>query len=179
MPGGPNVTPPRWAGAPTSAAPPPSSSASSSTSAQEQSADGQRVRGTAELRFGYQNVTTSLSADKMYTAWPGAAATLIQAGEVMLFRGDILGITLRSNARKSAGTARFEIYVNDAASGAFLDWSDNELRDVARFASGRYSFPAEAELDVRITTSSAFAPTTVDLGVIVFVSQTAREAQPA
>jgi hypothetical protein len=130
-------------------------------------------------QFGIQNLGASASATRLYRAYPGAALTTVQRGFRPLFRGWVVGMELNANAAKTAGTAEFEAYVDGAASDATLIWSTGSSWAIGSFAPGQREFAAHAELDVRVTTDSAFQPTTADLELILYVAQAASEAVPA
>jgi len=131
--------------------------------------------GIVPYTFGLDNVAASLAASRLYRAFPGAAATFAQVGILPPFRGSIVGMQLHANTPKTGGTATLEAYVAGVASGALLAW-DNIQRQVSTFAEGLFIFEAEAEVDVRITTSAGFLPITVDLELILLIAQTTSES---
>jgi hypothetical protein len=134
--------------------------------------------GIVTYQFGFQNLGASASATQLYRALPGAAVTLAQISVHPLFRGSIVGMELNANAAKTAGTATFEAYVDGAASGASISWSSGPAYAFGSFSPGSFEFGAGSAVDVRVTTSSTFLPTTADLELILYIGQSATEAKP-
>lgn len=137
-----------------------------------------RPSGIVPYIFGFQNLGASAAATQLYRAFPGAAATFVQIGVMPLFRGQIIGLGLGANAAKTAGEATFEAYVAAEASGASMSWTTGKTHEVAAFNARDFGFRATDTLDVRVTTDAAFAPTTVDLELILYIAQTTTQALP-
>ncbi len=127
--------------------------------------------------FGAIDLAASLTASKLYVAVPGSASVAgRQLSRPALFAGEIVAIELSADAAKSAGSGTFAVYVEDVASGAELDWTTGNQRQVATFGRGLHTFAAGAALDVRVTTDASFAPAgSLDVLVTVYVAQTATD----
>jgi len=127
------------------------------------------VTGVVGYVFGYQDLTASLTAAKLYRAIPGAAATFAQQGVSMINRGSIVAIAVRATEAITAQSATFVPYVEQAASPISAVWAAAN-RKVERFAPGLATFNADEELDVRVSTPVGFTPVTTDVEVIVYVT---------
>lgn len=111
---------------------------------------------------------TNLAASQ--TALIGTWEVVGQVGVQMLFSGSIVGIAYRSNAAKTAGTATFWPYIDATVQTNGLSWTDNLTMDYLTFPEGQVPFAAGEELDVRVTTSSSYAPATSEVGVLLYVT---------
>jgi hypothetical protein len=119
--------------------------------------------------FGIDNLAASASATQLYVSIPGSAAVASQQGYVFPFRGSIIGLSFRANASVSAGSATFTVYKEAVAMpNTKIDWSSGSDSYVS-FPEGTYGFVAGEELDVRVSTTSAYSPTTTDIMVCLFV----------
>lgn len=127
------------------------------------------VVGVIGYVFGYQNLTASLTAAKLYRAIPGAAATFVQQGVSMINRGSIVAIAVRATEAITAQSATFVPYIEQAAVPVSAIWASGN-RKVERFAPDVATFEADQELDVRVTTPGGFTPITTDVEVIVYVT---------
>lgn len=128
------------------------------------------ITGIVPFTFGYQNLTASLTAAKLYRVIPGAAATFAQQGVPMPNPGSVVAILLRATEAITAGSAMFVPYVEQTArSDAQLVWAASN-RKTASFLPGLATFNADEELDVRVTTPAGFTPITTDVEVIVLVT---------
>ncbi len=118
--------------------------------------------------FAIANISTGLSAQKLSRFDSG-----LTIGTVVLFSGQIVGMSWVANASKTAGTCSFAAYADDTATGATLTWSSGASASTV-FPPGKYTFQGGAVLDVRITTNGSFAPTTADGELILYVGQVQR-----
>jgi len=156
---------------------PRTSSGAAAAAASSEGLVSQLPSGILAYTFGAIDLAASLSASKLYVAVPGPASVAgRQLARAALFAGEIVAIELSADAAKSAGSGSFEVYVDDVASGAELDWTTGNQRQVATFGRGLYTFAAGAALDVRVTTDASFAPAgSLDVLVTVYVAQTATD----
>lgn len=91
-------------------------------------------------------------------------------GYIMPFDGEIVAISVRSSAARTAGTLTVEAMINAAATAltAVLDATNTQSkatkqpRELDRFVSGD-------RVAARITTDAAWAPVTADVVVVVWV----------
>ncbi len=118
--------------------------------------------------FGTQNLAASLNESQLYSVVPDTAYLAIQQGVVMPFRGSVVGLSFKSNAAISTGSATFRVYREATYTDAALEWTSGSDGYVS-FPQAVYGFSAGDELDVRVTTSSAYTPTTNDVTIQLFV----------
>lgn len=93
------------------------------------------------------------------------AGTTNNPGAVIALRaGSITGISLHSNAARSAGTMTAIVHVNDVATAltAVLDGTNTTFKATTA-AKDTYQFSAGDRLSVRVTTDASWAPTTADV----------------
>lgn len=85
--------------------------------------------------------------------------------------GSLIGIVIRSNAARSAGTLTVDATIDGTVTGlqAALD-ATNTQTDTGTQAVGADVFIAGQRIGVKITTDGAWAPTTADIDVAVLVS---------
>lgn len=85
--------------------------------------------------------------------------------------GSVTRVWVKSNAARTAGTLTAEVYVAGVASGAVcvLDGT-NTTFSAAAYARGAKAVGAGDNVDVRITTTGAWAPTTADLAIGVEIT---------
>lgn len=85
--------------------------------------------------------------------------------------GSVIGIAVRSNAARSAGTLTVEATIDGTAIGltAVLDGTNTQT-NVASQDVGTDVFTAGQRIGVKITTSGTWAPTTADIDVSVLVA---------
>lgn len=112
------------------------------------------------------NVAASQTAATMtrYVAGPTFSLNLWVAPR----NGSITAIAVKSNTARTAGTLTVEAYINGAASGltAVLDGTNTTFKATTQ-GKDADSFSAGNEIDVRITTTSDWAPTTADVRVAI------------
>lgn len=112
--------------------------------------------------FGTENLTSSLT-NLQLTRFAGVVGA--GAGHnipaVMPRAGSITAISVGGNAARSGGTATFEVWKNGVATGltVVID-ATNTQYFFATQAAGTDTFVAGDRLDVRVTTTAAWAPTT-------------------
>ena len=127
-------------------------------------------RGLVTEEFSRANVPASLTASKLYRIIADSAGvTTAQIPVRPPFRGSVVGLALQSTAPRTAGTATFTVYVKGSPTLSVV-WglTDHEITTVA---AGRYPFAVGEDIDVRVTTSATFAPTTADVELIVYLAQ--------
>ena len=134
--------------------------------------------GIVPFVFGIDNLPISQTNLQLYRALPGAAVVLAQVGVQPLYRGSIVGLALRANALKTAGTVTLTAFINAVASAAVLTWPSGANKAYATFPVGTYPYAAGDELDVRISTDGSFAPTTADLEALLYVGHFITESTP-
>lgn len=102
------------------------------------------------------------------------AVLVLNAGvrtEVTMPRGGhVVGISIRSNAARSAGTLTVEPTINGTKVGlqGVLNGTDTQT-DTARQDPGVDTFTAGQRIGVKLTTDGSWAPTTADVDVAVEV----------
>ncbi len=118
--------------------------------------------------FGEDDLAASLTDSQLFRV---VQATQSQIPVVMTAPGSIIGISVAASAARTAGTATFEVFKNDVATGltAVLDATDTQ------FAIGTQSglvdtFIDGDRLDVRVTTDGAWAPTTADVEAVIVIA---------
>ena len=91
-------------------------------------------------------------------------------GYSMPFAGEVIGISLRSSAARTAGTATVEGMVGTVATGltAVLDAANTQNKATTQIR-GSDRFVAGDVVRARITTDASWAPVTADFAVIVWV----------
>jgi len=85
--------------------------------------------------------------------------------------GSVIGISISSNASRSAGSAIVDATINGTVTGlqATLDGTNADHHSATQ-AKDTDSFSAGDLIGVKITTDASWAPNTADLVVVVFVS---------
>jgi hypothetical protein len=86
----------------------------------------------------------------------------------MPYRGSVAGLIFRSNASTTAGTATFTVFIDGESQTATVNWTTGLSRGKQMWNQGTYPFEPDEEIDVRVTTSSTFAPATADIAVTLF-----------
>lgn len=171
---GTGVLRPRWGqdvggngginGAPREAAPP-----GTPTSTTTERADAIALSGALAIQFGYANLAASQTQLQAYQVIPGSSTNVAQLPDQQMFRGSVLGLKIRSNAPITAGSATFDVLIEDEAQTLGFVWTVGD-RDYLTFAKGQYPFLAGEDIIPIVTTDSSFAPTTNDIIVTLFVS---------
>lgn len=89
---------------------------------------------------------------------------------IMPFAGNVLGIGVTSSEARTAGTATFSPFKNGTILPmvATLD-ATATIRTYATTYSGDMHFVVGDYLDIRVTTTAAWAPTTADVEAYLFV----------
>ncbi len=118
--------------------------------------------GVFAIPFSAVDLGTGLTASRLYRPIAGASVVAAQVPFVPAFRGYVGALSLSATVAKSAGTATFEVYIADQATGAKLTWS-NVATESTTFQKARYGFSPGQSIDIRVTTDGSFAPTTVDV----------------
>lgn len=131
-------------------------------------ADAISVSGALPLTFGYVDLAASQTNLQAYQMVPGSASIAAQLAEQQWFRGSILGLRYRSTGSITAGTATLDVIVDTEEQG--IDLAIETTRGFATFSKGQYPFAAGEDLYPVVTTSSTFAPATLDLIITVLVS---------
>lgn len=105
----------------------------------------------------------------------GLTAVLLTAGGaygqfLMPQIGSIIGIAVLSNEARTSGTLTVEAYINDAPTGltATLNGT-NTFKHSTTQAKDIATFSANSKVDVRVTTTPDWAPTTADITVLLVV----------
>lgn len=89
----------------------------------------------------------------------------------MPYPGSILALSWYSNAAKTAGTVYFSPYVNGVIkTGAIGSWVTGTSYGTQTWPASTYVFAAGDRLDIRVSTNSAFLPTTADVEVLAYVT---------
>lgn len=128
-------------------------------------------RGLVTGEFSLADLPASLTDSKLYRVVAGpAGVTTAQIPIRPAFRGSVVGLALQSTEAKTAGTARFEAFVK-GSEGAFLVWETGTLHGVSTFPAGTYPFAVGDDIDVRVTTTASFTPTSADVEVVVYLAQ--------
>lgn len=94
-----------------------------------------------------------------------AVALTRSDGTVLALRhGFLTGLAVKSNEARTAGTLTVEVYIGGVASGlsAILNATDTTFA-VETSPEGLIPISAGDELDIRVTTSGTWAPTTADI----------------
>jgi hypothetical protein len=130
-----------------------------------------RVRSVIDSCFSQSNLPVSQSASKLYRIVGGGTIVASQIPLVVAYRGSVLALTLSASDNKTAGTAIFTVYVNNAATGASLTWSNSTSSGFASFPAGLYPLSAGDKVDVRVTTNGTYAPTTAEVEILLYLSQ--------
>lgn len=124
--------------------------------------------------FTIQNLAASQTNLQLWygSVFPASGASgdvaARQLGLTLPWIGSVAAISLTANAAKSAGAAAFEVWVNGVASGAILNWGNNDS-DYVTFAREDFTFDEGDVLDIRVTTDGAYAPTTSEVAVALFL----------
>jgi hypothetical protein len=126
------------------------------------------ANGVIPLVFGYNDIPSALTASRCYRQMPGSVATFVQQGMWLPYAGQIMGMMLGASAPLVSGYVAAEAYVGGYATGAILRWASSNHATL-QLPPTAYSFAADTEIDVRLT-SSGFSPTTADVEVILIVS---------
>jgi hypothetical protein len=128
--------------------------------------------GIIPVYFGLIDVATGLTASQLYRVFGHSAPAGKQVSWIPPFRGEIVALTLRTDANKTAGTLTVTTYVGGVATGALASLDDGADSEYEPFAPGAYPFAAgeEGALDLRITTASLTPAASMDLEAVLFVS---------
>lgn len=96
--------------------------------------------------------------------------TGVPVSETMAFPGSVVGITVASGDARTAGSATFTVFKNGSSVGlsAALDATNTQYA-YATQATGLDTFVAGDRLDIRVTTTADWAPTTADVNASVIV----------
>lgn len=149
------------------------SQSSGGTSQAPQPTSVEIVKSIVDTTFSLVNVAASLPSSQMYRVLAASGVTqATQLSVVTAYRGSILALALSATENKTGGTATFQVFINGVAvSGATLTWVDSTSSNQVSFRAGTYPFSAGDKIDVRITTSAGFTPTTADVEVMLYLSQ--------
>lgn len=118
------------------------------------------------LAFQYANVAGNLTTQKMNTVEPTTLEYTIPVA------GSIIGVSIRSNAAREAGTCTVEVYAGadgNTATGltAVLN-AANPQKHYTVQAKDADALAADNLLNVRITTDAGWLPVTADINVVVW-----------
>lgn len=127
----------------------------------------ERASGVIACQFAFVDLAASQTALQATRNIGGTNAVI---GLRAPYPGSVVGLAFESNAVKSGGTATFVTYIAGVAQSASLGWSVANSGDVATFSPGIYPFNRGDLIDVRVTTTSAFAPSTADVDIMVYIS---------
>ncbi len=127
----------------------------------------EQASGMVSYQFGFANLAASQTA---LQATRDIAGTQSQVGVRMPYAGSIIALGYEGNESKTAGTATFVVYIAAEATLATVTWSTNNAGDIITFPASTYPFDPQELVDVRVTTDSSFAPTTVDVDIMVYVA---------
>lgn len=91
-------------------------------------------------------------------------------GYVMPWAGEVIGISVRASAARSAGTLTVEALIGAAATAltAILNATNTQMKATLQ-QRGKSTFPANSLIAARITTDGSWAPVTADIVVTVWV----------
>ena len=117
-----------------------------------------------QFQWYYNNVAASLTEQKMNVNNSGSN----MQQHLMVFAGSILGITIRTNEARTAGTLTAEVFVDSAGTGlqVSLDGSHGSYHTVTQ-AKDTDACAVQTSVDVRITTDAGWLPVTADIIVDV------------
>jgi hypothetical protein len=95
---------------------------------------------------------------------------LAQIPVVLDRAGSVVGISVACTEARTAGTATFTVFHNGATTGfgVTID-ATNPQYNSATQASGLDTFAANGRLDVRVTTTALWAPTSADCEATITV----------
>jgi hypothetical protein len=84
--------------------------------------------------------------------------------------GSIVGVSVACSEARTADTATFTVFLNDATTGFTVVLDATNTNDFSNTqAAGADAFAANGRIDVRETTGSTWAPTTTDCEATVTV----------
>lgn len=90
-------------------------------------------------------------------------------GYVMPWPGEIVGVSVRASAARTAGTLTAEGMVNAGATGLTTVLNATNTQSAyARQARGSDTFAAGDKVGARLTTDGSWAPVTADIVVVVW-----------
>ncbi len=111
--------------------------------------------------FGENNLAASLTNSQLYRQVQGDQ---IQLPVVVSFDGSVVGISVAASEARTAGTATFEVFINDVATGLTVVLNvTNTQYFYSSQALGLDTFVAGDRIDVRVTTDASWAPVTSDV----------------
>jgi hypothetical protein len=95
---------------------------------------------------------------------------LAQLPVVMDRAGSVVGLSVACTEARTAGTATFTVFHNGTTTGfgATLDASNPQFNSATQ-AAALDTFAANGRLDVRVTTSSDWNPTSADCEAVITV----------
>lgn len=129
------------------------------------------VGSIVDTSFGLANVSASLTNSKLYRTIAGATVVAAQMPMVTAYRGSVIAMSLSASENKTAGSAVFTAFVNDVATEASITWVDGTAKNQTSFRAGKYPFAVGDSIDVRVTTTSGYTPTTADVEILLYISQ--------
>jgi hypothetical protein len=89
---------------------------------------------------------------------------------VMDRAGSVVGLSVACTEARTGGTATFTVFHNGATTGFSVTLDATNTRyNSATQASGLDTFVANGRLDVRVTTSSSWTPTSNDCEAVITV----------
>lgn len=129
------------------------------------------IRTTLPPVWGRTNLAASLTASALVFDYGQAAQTAAGSRIPMPNAGVITGVIVAGSAVRTAGTATFIVYKNNAATAVtgIIDATNTQF---VASTGGTVTFVAGDILDIRVTTNAAFAPTTLEFGAMIVVAFT-------
>lgn len=122
--------------------------------------------GIVPYSFGFASLGASQSNLRASRTVAGLAR---QIAVPVPFRGSVVGIGFSATGNKTGGTATFTAFRNGTALEAAVSWANATNKGLAAFPRGRHGVSVGDDLDIRATTDASFAPTTLDVEVILYV----------
>lgn len=132
---------------------------------------------TCAFTWASENILANMSASTTYfDEMPVMGNPDVDGGQstyyyTMPFAGNVLGISVYSNAAQTAGYASFYVTVNDVSTGlvAGVDLNNNTQTHQSTQAGSNDTFSAGDRVGIDVRTDSGHAPATSDFVVTVIV----------
>lgn len=125
------------------------------------------ISGVVDMRFSMQDLSASQASFQMYRPVSDASSTIgAQIAVPLISRGMVAGISAASPDSITGGSAQFTVFLNDT-SGPSMTWGTG-TSETQVLPANLYPFDAGDEIDVRVSTTSSFAPT-CHVEVIVYI----------
>ena len=100
----------------------------------------------------------------------GLTVAEVSDGYLMPFAGEVVAVTVRSNAARTAGTLTADALVNGTAAGLTAVLNATTTNNVkSTQPRGKDEFAAGAYIGAKVTTDSSWTPVTADIVVTVWV----------